>query len=78
MSNTETAPIEQVCVNGPYSLEDVPEPSGLRDGVTATESGVKLLEPRDVPFGGPRAMNVRRTLPQRARSLVGAWCFLDF
>ncbi len=23
-------------------------------------------------------MNVRRTLPQRARSLVGAWCFLDF
>ncbi|MGO1192252.1 MAG: pirin family protein [Nesterenkonia sp.] len=78
MSNTEPAPLEQVCVNGPYSLEDVPGPSGLRDGVTATSSGVKMLEPRDVPLGGPRAMNVRRTLPQRARSLVGAWCFLDF
>ena len=78
MSNTDPAPIEQVCVNGPYSLEDVPGPSGLRDGVTDTDAGVKLLEPRDVPLGGPRAMTVRRTLPQRARSLVGAWCFLDF
>lgn len=39
--------------------------------------GVELLTPRDVPLGGPRAMNVRRTLPQRARSLVGAWCFSD-
>ncbi len=40
-------------------------------------SGVELLEPRDVPLGGPRAMTVRRTLPQRRRSLIGAWCFLD-
>ena len=38
---------------------------------------IEVLEPRDVPLGGPRAMSVRRTLPQRARSLVGAWCFLD-
>ena len=22
-------------------------------------------------------MTVRRTLPQRARSLIGAWCFID-
>ena len=36
-----------------------------------------VLEPRDVPLGGPRAMNVRRTLPQRSRSLIGAWCFID-
>lgn len=78
MSRTAPASLEQVCVNGPYSLEDLPGPSGLRDGVTAAENGIKLLEPRDVPLGGPRAMNVRRTLPQRARSLVGAWCFLDF
>jgi len=42
-----------------------------------TDTGVELLEPRAVPLGGPRAMTVRRTLPQRARSLVGAWCFLD-
>ena len=38
---------------------------------------VEILEPREVPLGGPRAMPVRRTLPQRARSLVGAWCFVD-
>ncbi len=38
---------------------------------------VELLGPRDVPLGGPRAMPVRRTLPQRKRSLIGAWCFID-
>jgi redox-sensitive bicupin YhaK (pirin superfamily) len=43
----------------------------------ADAAGVQLLEPRDVPLGGIRAMTVRRTLPQRARSFVGAWCFLD-
>lgn len=37
----------------------------------------EVLEPRPVPLGGPRAMQVRRTLPQRARSLIGAWCFVD-
>lgn len=39
--------------------------------------GVEVIEPRDVPLGGPRAMPVRRTLPSKQRSLVGAWCFLD-
>ncbi|MBE1525251.1 pirin family protein [Nesterenkonia lutea] len=72
MSGTDLETQEQVCINGPYTFE------GLRDGVTRAEGGVELLEPRTVPLGGPRAMNVRRTLPQRARSLVGAWCFLDF
>lgn len=38
---------------------------------------VEMLEPREVPLGGIRAINVRRTLPQRKRSLIGAWCFLD-
>jgi redox-sensitive bicupin YhaK (pirin superfamily) len=38
---------------------------------------VELLDPREVPLGGPRAMTVRRTLPQKRRSLVGAWCFVD-
>jgi redox-sensitive bicupin YhaK (pirin superfamily) len=38
---------------------------------------VEVLEPREVPLGGPRAMTVRRSLPQRHRSLIGAWCFLD-
>lgn len=41
------------------------------------ESGVEILEHRLVPLGGPRAMPVRRTLPQRSRSLIGAWCFVD-
>lgn len=39
--------------------------------------GVEVFEPRLVPLGGLRAMTVHRTLPQRGRSLVGAWCFLD-
>jgi redox-sensitive bicupin YhaK (pirin superfamily) len=38
---------------------------------------MQVLTPRDVPLGGLRAMTVRRTLPQRQRSLIGAWCFLD-
>ncbi|TYL54203.1 pirin family protein [Agromyces mariniharenae] len=38
---------------------------------------VQVLAPRDVPLGGPRAMNVRRTLPQRGRTTIGAWCFAD-
>ncbi|WKN49155.1 pirin family protein [Nocardioides sp. Arc9.136] len=40
-------------------------------------TGPEVLTPRDVPLGGPRAMTVRRTLPQRDRTLIGAWCFLD-
>jgi quercetin 2,3-dioxygenase len=36
-----------------------------------------VLPFRSVPLGGPRAMPVRRSLPQRARSLIGAWCFVD-
>ncbi|MGN6251811.1 MAG: pirin family protein [Marmoricola sp.] len=38
---------------------------------------MEILEPRDVPLGGLRAMSVRRTLPQRSRRLIGPWCFLD-
>ncbi|MEP6817123.1 MAG: pirin family protein [Marmoricola sp.] len=40
-------------------------------------SSVEIIEPREVPLGGLRAMTVRRTLPTRGRSLIGAWCFLD-
>ncbi len=43
----------------------------------ANAERVELLEPREVPLGGPRAMTVRRTLPQKKRSLIGAWCFVD-
>lgn len=38
---------------------------------------VQTLRPREVPLGGPRAMTVRRTLPAKERSFVGAWCFAD-
>ncbi|MFJ6479703.1 MULTISPECIES: pirin family protein [unclassified Streptomyces] len=41
------------------------------------EAAVEVLTARDVPLGGPRAMTVRRTLPQRSRTLIGAWCFAD-
>ncbi len=46
-------------------------------GSDTHENSVTILEPRDVPLGGPRALSVRRTLPQKGRSLIGAWCFVD-
>ncbi|MFE9565982.1 pirin family protein [Streptomyces sp. NPDC006487] len=41
------------------------------------DAEVDVLSARDVPLGGLRGMRVRRTLPQRARALIGAWCFAD-
>ena len=41
------------------------------------EVPVELIPPRDVPLGGPRAMTVRRTMPARQRSFIGAFCFAD-
>lgn len=43
----------------------------------SNQGTVEILEPRQVPLGGLRAMTVRRTLPQRQRSLIGAWFFVD-
>jgi len=37
----------------------------------------RLIEPREVPLGGLRALNVWRTLPHRELPTVGAWCFVD-
>lgn len=37
----------------------------------------ELFEPRAVPLGGIRGMQVDRVLPQRGLPTVGAWCFLD-
>lgn len=62
MSNTERRPAELKC-------------GAPQDGGPGT--GVEVLGARNVPLGGPRAMTVRRTLPQRARTLIGAWCFAD-
>ncbi|MFF0965760.1 pirin family protein [Streptomyces sp. NPDC003703] len=64
MSNAETRPVETRC--------------GAADGDgSAPRPPVEVLTPRDVPLGGPRAMTVRRTLPQRSRTMIGAWCFAD-
>jgi redox-sensitive bicupin YhaK (pirin superfamily) len=58
------------------NTEVAPTEVECRGGAPAT-AGVEVVTPRDVPLGGPRAMRVRRTLPQRQRSLIGAWCFAD-
>ncbi|GAB3292993.1 pirin family protein [Epidermidibacterium keratini] len=52
-------------------------PSELTAEPNADMDGWQVLQGRDVPLGGPRAMTVRRTLPHRDRSFVGAWCFAD-
>ncbi|MGP3914954.1 pirin family protein [Nonomuraea sp. 10N515B] len=65
MSNVEAEPVEMRCG----------EP--VDDARPAEEPSVDVLSARDVPLGGPRAMSVRRTLPQRGRTLIGAWCFAD-
>jgi redox-sensitive bicupin YhaK (pirin superfamily) len=59
------------------------EPAAMRCGAlvddrrTAEAPLVDVLSAREVPLGGPRSMTVRRTLPQRDRTLIGAWCFAD-
>lgn len=57
------------------NLEKNPPETVLEPGLPCTD--VEVLTPRDVPLGGIRAMTVYRTLPQKRRSLVGSWCFLD-
>ena len=42
-----------------------------------TTTTALLLEAREVPLGGLRAMRVQRMLPQRELPTIGAWCFLD-
>ncbi|HET6694423.1 MAG TPA: pirin family protein [Pedococcus sp.] len=64
MSNVETKPVETECEHTP-----APQAGG--------RPVVEALTAREVPLGGPRAMTVRRTIPQRQRSLIGAWCFAD-
>jgi quercetin 2,3-dioxygenase len=66
VSNLEPAPAEVAC--------GAPRVSRRVSGALPP---VQVLHPREVPLGGPRAMRVQRTLPQRQRSLIGAWCFID-
>ncbi|WP_068159218.1 pirin family protein [Rhodococcus phenolicus] len=65
MSNADVHPVETTCGTGPCPRDEAGHPR------------VEIITSREVPLGGPRAMPVRRTLPQRQRSLIGAWCFAD-
>jgi len=57
------------------NLDTAPDLDRLEPGGDC--DGVEVLDAREVPLGGLRAMTVYRTLPQRRRSFVGAWCFID-
>lgn len=59
------------------NLESMPDEVACGAVQAASRPAVEVLHPREVPLGGPRAMRVQRTLPQRERSLIGAWCFVD-
>ncbi len=62
MSNLEPHPQEAQC-------------GGTTD--VATTAVRELLIGRDVVLGGTRGMPVSRTLPNKHRRMVGAWCFVD-
>src|SRR6478609_5114757 len=65
---SEALPMTRLDTDDAVALETSAECDGPRS---------LLLESREVPLGGVRAMEVRRSLPQRDLPLVGAWCFLD-
>ena len=52
-------------------------PVEVECGDDAPTQGTTVIEAREVPLGGPRAMTVRRSLPARGQTTIGAWCFLD-
>jgi redox-sensitive bicupin YhaK (pirin superfamily) len=62
VSNLEPHPTEATC----GGTADVPA-APVRE----------LLYGRDVVLGGTRGMPVTRTLPNKHRRMVGAWCFVD-
>jgi redox-sensitive bicupin YhaK (pirin superfamily) len=60
------------------NLEPRPPEDDLADGVDPAMAPVhEVLIGRDVVLGGTRGMAVSRTLPNKDRRMVGAWCFLD-
>jgi redox-sensitive bicupin YhaK (pirin superfamily) len=62
MSNLEREPVEA-------------QAGGRAD--VAAEPVRDVLEGREVVLGGTRGMPVIRTLPNKVRRMVGAWCFVD-
>lgn len=72
MSNMDEKPQATVCGG-----EDATAHPNNADGGANGPDGdanvpVELITAREVLLGGPRAMTVRRTLPQRKRSMIGA------
>src|SRR3954447_20076764 len=63
MSNLERSPREMACGGRAKAAVDP-----AREG----------LGGRPGALGGPRGMTVTRTLPNRGRRMVGAWCFVDY
>jgi len=53
------------------------DPEVGRSVVPPSPDGTELLEGAPVALGGPRGFEVTRTLPNKHRRMVGAWCFLD-
>ena len=58
-------------------MTDIATPSGDVHGEARIGERRIVLEPREVPLGGVRGMNVLRVLPHRNLPTIGAWCFLD-
>lgn len=85
MTNLEARPDEIECGPGGAAGSSDGAAGGLGGGAGDAASAVaatggvpvEIITSRDVPLGGPRAMTVKRTLPQRQRSMIGAWCFVD-
>ena len=63
MSNLDPHPQESLC-------------GGTSD--VSSSAVHELLIGRDVVLGGTRGMPVSRTLPNKHRRMVGAWCFVDY
>jgi hypothetical protein len=59
------------------NLEREPQ-EAVGGGTAVAESPTtELLPGREVVLGGTRGMTVVRTLPNRERRMIGAWCFVD-
>jgi len=63
-----------VPATGPGSVSGV---SSLEADPEVGASVIELLDGAAVALGGPRGLGVTRTLPNKHRRMVGAWCFLD-
>ena len=61
------------------NLEKAPSETWVECDAVAEAPGAppEIIEAREVPLGGPRAMTVHRTLPSKQRTMIGAWCFVD-